>query len=415
MRRERFHIFHIVEGVSLIETRRILELVLSMLVASILVDPSDTIFHLKLPLFTLVIAIWGFRALQRSSTFGSLRLWAIVVLFAFLLPSLASFIGFFDSTAFIGESHPFQILKSCSMLLLIPVLRSESIDMNRYIVKWSILVAVFTIGLAVLSVQNPLIFSNIKAFLLDKNEAFVGPRDLLGLGIGSFYYKTVALLVFPIVYFLRQLLDCPNKWASGTILSVFLASVLCSGSRATVLVCAGVVGIVIAGKVKKRFGTRTALFLLLSTAILSCSYFMSFFNVNESSNAAKIGHFWSYITEFGDHPRYLLWGQGADTEFYTTGFEAKTYVTELTYLELIRTFGLPISILVAIALLYPAYELVRRKERNSFWVVAYLAYLFEAGTNPLLISATGTLVICSIWGIALTPSLNTGGRTWLQR
>jgi hypothetical protein len=134
---------------------------------------------------------------------------------------------------------------------------------------------------------------------------------------------------------------------------------------------------------------------------LPAGYFASFFHPEESSNAAKLGHIHSYIENFSEHPIYLFWGQGADTEFYSQGFEAKTVVTELTYLEVIRWFGIPVAAIIFMALLYPVLELSRLSDALSYLAIPYVAYLWEAGTNPLLVSATGTLMVSAIWGVVL--------------
>ena len=84
--------------------------------------------------------------------------------------------------------------------------------------------------------------------------------------------------------------------------------------------------------------------------------------------------------------------------FYSSGFLRVTNLTEWTYLELIRYFG--ILALVIIYIFYrPLVNLWKNFQNNLsytlFW--AYLAYLLIAGTNPLLLSSTGMVVLLIVY------------------
>lgn len=379
----------------------VLMLTLSVFAASILVDPEDQMLHFKVPLFLLALSVWMVRVVCRMVSPGSFKTWAAVLLFGIILPGMASIIGLLGHSIPVTDPHYFQIVRSCSMLLLIPVLSSEGIDLMKHIIRWSFAVAAFTLALVVLSFNAPLIYSVVYEFTLQKDNAMFGSRDALGLGIGSFYYKTVAVLVFPLAYYLRNLLNRPKKVISGVLAAVFLAAVLCSGSRATALGAFFVIVALGFQKLKTDFGMKVALPIIFVMIALPAGYFASFFHPEESSNAAKLGHIHSYIENFSEHPTYLFWGQGADTEFYSQGFEAKTVVTELTYLEVIRWFGIPVAAIIFMALLYPVLELSRLSDALSYLAIPYVAYLWEAGTNPLLVSATGTLMVSAIWGVVL--------------
>jgi hypothetical protein len=124
----------------------------------------------------------------------------------------------------------------------------------------------------------------------------------------------------------------------------------------------------------------------------------------------KLGHVASYVSEFDRHPAYLIWGEGADTEFYSAGFQQRTTITEVTYLELIRNFGIPVSMILLAALLWPLSMLLRADARAaglSYLAVPYVAFVFMAGSNPLLLSTTGMLLVVSIWGVALSIKTRT--------
>jgi len=147
---------------------------------------------------------------------------------------------------------------------------------------------------------------------------------------------------------------------------------------------------------------------MLIVLYISAGYFMSFFHSSESSNAAKLDHIHSYEIEFTRHPTYLLWGQGADTQFYSEGFQDKTTLTELTYIEMVRWFGFPVAVLLLFIICFPAALLMIRGDETSFMVGPFWAYLLESASNPLLICSTGLLIVSALWACVLMQ--NTGKR-----
>ena len=367
----------------------------------VLLDPGDKILHLKLPLLILALCIWAIRVVCGMVNPGSLKVVAGVLLFALILPAAASLIALLGDTLPVGEPLQFQLIKEFSVLLIIPVVVSERIDLTALILRWSIVIAIFTLLLAGLSLVEPSLFAIVRGIAVETDNAFIRSRAELGLGIGSFYYKTVSVLVFPIAYHLRKMLNGSGKLASAMFTLMFVAAILCSDSRAAVIGVFIVVAFFVTQKLKIAFGWPPALFALLVMVVLPAGYFAAFFHPEELSNATKIGHIHSYARLFNDHPTYLLWGQGADTEFYTQGFEAKTTLTELTYLDLIRWFGIPVAALILGAVVYPIFALAQRANASSYLVVPYIAYLWEAASNPLLICSFGALVVSAMWGRTL--------------
>jgi len=335
---------------------------------------------------------------------GTVKVCAGVLLFALIIPATASLIGLLSDALPIGEPPHFQLMKEFSVVLILPVILGEGIDLMTPILRWSIVIAIFTLLLAALSLVSPLLFSVVKGIAIESDNAIIRSRAELGLGIGSFYYKTVSVLVFPIAYHLRNLLNGPRKLMNGFMVLMFIAAVLCSDSRAAAIAVFLVIVFFVIQKVKATVGVGPELLALLLMIVLPAGYFAAFFHPNELSNAAKLGHVHCYAVLFNDHPTYLLWGQGADTEFYTEGFEVKTTLTELTYIDMIRWFGIPVAALILGAVLYPVIVLARRKDDFSYLAVPYVAYLWEAASNPLLICSFGALVVSAMWGRSLLPN-----------
>jgi len=114
------------------------------------------------------------------------------------------------------------------------------------------------------------------------------------------------------------------------------------------------------------------------------------------SNVIKYGHFASYVNLFSDNISILLFGQGIGVPFYTTGFHKEVFATELQYFEMIRIWGLPVTLLFLSVLLLPIIKEIKTKKYSSIFV-AYIAFLFIAGTNPFLLDSTGMIVLVYVF------------------
>lgn len=382
-------------------SKSVLKIAVIAFAGIVLLDPGDDIVFIKLSLLIL-LSIWVVRVLCGLAPPGSLKVCIYVLLFALILPGIASLVALMGDSLPVGEPLKFRMIKEFSMLLIIPVIVSEGIDLVVPILRWSILIAVITLLLVAVSLVSPPIFAVVKGFAVESGVALIRERSELGLGIGSFYYKTASVLVFPIAYHFRNLLNGQRPLRSTALLLMFIAAVLCTDSRALVIAVFIVAVFFITQKLRGAFGWTPALMVLFVMLALPAGYFAAFFHSNDLSNAAKLGHIRSYEELFNDHPTYLLWGQGADTEFYTEGFEDKTTLTEMTYIDLIRWFGIPIAVLIMGGVLYPVFALVKQGDASSsYLVVPYVAYLWEAASNPLLVCGFGILVVSAMWGRVL--------------
>ena len=138
-----------------------------------------------------------------------------------------------------------------------------------------------------------------------------------------------------------------------------------------------------------------AAFVVLFFAVLA----MLLLETDEPSNLVKYAHLTSYKELFETNPQYLLMGQGPCTEFYSMGFRKMTLQTEWTYVELIRNYGI-MCLPILYVILLPIYRLFRQAQRHDSALaiaLAYIVYLIIAGTNPLLFSSTGMLVLLSAY------------------
>ena len=384
-------------------SRRILQLAIIVLVFVALFDPTDKILHIKVPIFIAVVFVWLYR---RAIDGGTLTpgMWALIMTIAVVIPLFWTIFGIITQNAHNMDTQ-FSTLKSLLFLMIVPVLISEDIDLISLIIKMSSTVALVTIAMWAMYLYTPQLFLGVYVSTMNYGNAMIDPsRNLLGMSLGMFYYKTSCLMIFPLSYYCSRLLQCNTRWKLLLIISSLLGfALLISGTRANIMGMLFVVGALMLGKIKNTCGWVpfiTAGMLLI--VLIAVSVIPAFADTQEQGNGIKLGHLGPYEQEFATKPSVLLWGEGADSAFYSEGVQEWMTNTELTYMELIRVFGLPMTILFIAGILLICYKLFAGGALPV--AIAYMAYLAILASNPLLISSTGLLVICAMLKQAVKPS-----------
>jgi hypothetical protein len=387
---------------------RLLTYGLVLLTTLLMVDPSDQLLHVKTPCFALIMIFWVYTKGPFRPAVSPLVASAILLV-SVAIPALWVLLTVVARRD--GElEHVALYPKAFLFLSLLLVVWNSKISLDLITSRLSVLIGIITVSLVTLSKITPVFFQLIYAFTLDKQNALITEeRDQFGIGVGQFYYLSCPLMLFGLGYFF-------NKWLIGSrhkkwslFLAFFLfASLVFSGARANLIAALTVVaglslwrivssrGLLIAGAI--------ATIALLPIAYLVAKSTQNLLNPSEASNQVKIGHYQSYLQHFGDNPIYLIAGQGEGTGFYSKGFNDYTYVTELSFLELTRQFGLPVMLFFAALLLTPMIILFRStspESRDGYLAIPYAGYLLVCASNPLLVSSTGMLVIVMVWARAL--------------
>jgi hypothetical protein len=374
-----------------------------LLVFAALLDPADQIFHLKIPAFSAVVLISICRrGLFRKTVSGTV--WTATIATAVVVPLAWTLLGLLNFGLHSGDTQ-FATLKSFLFLLILPVLICEDIDLASLVKRMGIVLVALTFFMVAVSFISPAIFLVLYEFCLAKQCAIITTsRDLLGVGLGQFYYKTSALMIFPFAHYCARLFHRGNKsFVPLCMVLCYSAALLFSGTRANFLAAVFVGGVIALVYIRASFGlTASVVVALLGAILLSITLIPKFTQPDEESNSIKLAHLRSYEKEFDEHPEILLWGQGTETGFYSEGFQDWTTVTELSFMELIRVFGIPITVLFSGGLAWIGFALYTRRSYSA--LLAYIAYVAIAGSNPLLISSTGFIIISAMWKEAVLPS-----------
>lgn len=119
------------------------------------------------------------------------------------------------------------------------------------------------------------------------------------------------------------------------------------------------------------------------------------FSSEEISNAAKIGHFNSFLDAL--EMSGALFGNGLGSYYFSSAKGLLTAHTELTPIDLARYLGIPLAIAFYGLLLLPASRLSRYRGDQFLISFGFLLYLVLSVTNPTLVNSYGMLVVVWYW------------------
>ncbi len=355
----------------------------------VMADPTNTIFHKKDITFILVVAynMLVFRPNLNKLPYILLMFCAIAIPWLFSNMQMNN-IDWDETVATLKAISP--------TLLLLWVDKYDLIKLSR----GPVVLCCFVVSLVYIFMQsNPHIESMVWRFVSNSDYPFVmARRTILGQEIFAFYLKSTVSFLFVAAYYMLGLMDKKRFNIFNVIFFIFiLFNFLVSGTRSTML-APFFLFIVIAFKVYKNSKYMKYIMFPMIFFVAIVFLFIVYAaatETNEYSNAIKYGHLGSYATLFAENPLYLILGQGPGTSFYSEGFDDTVYVTEWTYLELIRCYGI-FSLIIIFVFCKPlkTFWIYRNCDNFvycMFWT--YITYLFIAGTNPLLMSSTGMITL----------------------
>lgn len=364
----------------------------SVYVFLIMIDPTNVIFHLKEIAFVLfmVFNVVAYRPNLRY-------LPAILLIYAMLVLTST-----FSQMQMAPVDYDALTYTYKSFLPLVFLLWVDHYN----VIKLTLLPAFLVGSMYLLIYVWVSVNTNVESIVYTYSRAnddllMMSHRYFYGVPVFAVYLRStvgfsMALFSFYYSFFHNQ----------GNRLFMFIASIVITmvfwgtGSRATMLFPVFILGLVFYNKLKdlRLFKYFFFPFMALAALLLLAFVVLLGMEKSEASNVIKFAHLGSYAQLFSDHPIYLLIGEGPGTKFYSAGFHRYTPLTEWTYLELIRNYGL-FAIIPLGVVLYPLICLMRgEKDNHTVGIIgSYALYLLVASTNPLLFSSTGMLIIWSAY------------------
>jgi len=227
-----------------------------------------------------------------------------------------------------------------------------------------------------------------------------GIRNFGGVDFLGVDFQSSPLIVLPIGYFAMKLHKFKGwkKLGIAVLLLVNISAMFIGGTRSNMIISVLLPLVVFVWySRRKRVISITVFFILALFIFYNLNVVQGFFSEDDTSNSIKLVFFNDYMELFNQWD-ILLFGQGLGSYFNST-IRGYVSVSELTYFEMIRRFGLILSIFIFSLLLYPLSKLIFNHSRNHqshYIFIAYFFYLIICFANPFLMGSTGMLFLALV-------------------
>lgn len=358
----------------------IFNLFLFLFVGIVMVDPTNKLFHIKEIVFGLLIMTTV--VLQRVRFYKDvLFLYSTLILLALISVCMGDVFYGMD----IMSSIPYfkALMFGMVFLSLSKVSVQRILDINYWVgLSLSIFITLLLISFFV-GIFN---FSGLIERMIASETVMVARRGLLGMSIPMFFYKTMPFCFFALIYALRK-----KKWLPAIII---MAPIFFGGSRTPMLMALAILAYMLYDRKSKYLRLFIGVIAVLSLVflvlmLLSPSY-------ADGGDEIK-GGVASYLIKHSS-----LFGHGVGAGYWDPERRKWTTTTEMTYFEMLYQYGWLLFPFVLFIFLKPFFVMYRRQNGVLVkdFAVAYLLYLVNAGTNPLLINSTGMYVFACALTIA---------------
>ena len=308
----------------------------------------------------------------------------LVILIIFLVYFLYGLLG---NSKF---QEGFQLCFSLSFLLLFPFARQYSIDIARPLFWASIIVSLLVIMFYGIYFLNENAFRLLLDYFIRNRLGRLGLRQFGRLSLPMVFFVSSPILLISFLIGIGELMDKFSvKGATFNVL--IMIGIALSGSRGLILAAA--FGVVVVTIIKRRTGVFTILLIMIiSVMIIYGDKLQVALSSKDLSNAIKLGHWQSFLSYI--NIKTILVGDGLAAHYFSKGYNAYTYQTELTAVDLVRYFGIPNTFIVFLLLFFRRGRLYHR---DKISLIIFIIYLADAMTNPLLLNSTGMIVVFWYW------------------
>lgn len=358
-----------------------------------ILDPSGIFINIKAPLFCVLIFLLFITYPISKKYIKNIT----TILTIFIITVGTGLIMKFN----FDFSYTKQFLTTFLSLSLL--LWYKQLKIYNYLLVPSLILSTLTIFLYIVFVFYPDISKAYYVYIAelgDVPQVFIDEREFLGISFQTIFYTPIMINVVTLPICLYHYLS--DKKKSNLILSIILTlGLFCAGNRACLLSLVLIYALIIAQTMWQYKKMRIILrFLFLICGIFFIVLLSNVILEKEESNVVKAGHIQSYITLLKENPCTFIIGSGAGSLFYSKGFHKMTALTEITYIEIFRTYGILGALYIMMFFLFPAYKLIRNKRYYHEYypqAVGLIMYILSSSMNPYLFTSTGMIVIISLY------------------
>lgn len=356
---------------------------LNLFLFNCIFDPGNALFHTKQITFFFAL-VTNIKKMSCKNYFPLFNFLIFYVVF-FASASLMMLRNIDYDSSFVN------MYSTTFLLLIIFFINNDKIEIHYGFNTVCFVIALITIILSFIIIKVPVlslvVLENKKLntiFMMAEHKKF------LWWWFSSVFHMASPLLIIQVALKFYSFLQT-KKIKEFLKTGFYFIAMFFTATRANVFAEILVIGLIYLYHlfyIKKKM-YKAAFLCLIFVGFAFIGTFLLLTVKNSSSNMKDL-HMVSYDVLFSENPSYILFGQGPGSWLYDYGWKKLCTNTELSYMELIRMFGLFFTVAIMCLYAYPFLHFIKKPNFFSFSIsIAYLAYLFIAGTNPLLIGPTG--------------------------
>jgi hypothetical protein len=359
-------------------------------------DPADKILGAKIPVF---VALWIATLLRMLLVDG--RFHFAVVPTVYVATFVAIPVLSIIPTFLAGGNLPpegFALLKGYLLISFALVLIVHRVDLVPQLSAVLTVLACFVVGIFVgIQFNYSWVYKALQPLGYDFGLLYLGKRSFGNYELLQIYFVTSPMLVIAVAYYFDRAmseLDSRRKLLFFAITAINIVGMFLGGTRNNIFIS------LLTPALLWPFYTRRSsisalcgIGVIVVLGLLFAGYLKAFFDFSEAGNNARLTTMQDYVRIFSD-PATLMFGQGLGT-YYNWSARGPFYVSELTYMEIIRNFGLfgglPMMALMSLPLAHAVFMPTSR--RDKVLAMAYFLYLVMSASNPMFFSSTGILIL----------------------
>ncbi len=389
--------------------RGFLKIALVAFLLTCVFDPADKVLGAKVLIFFLCW-VCGVGVIATTKERVTIPFGLFVFTYLFTLIPLLSVLGYLGR----GGGEPFDgfaLLKGYMLITFALLLVMTRVSLVRQLSLVLSFLAFAVIVVFLLLLISPDLYVPIYIFgeatgilQLDSGRDYGGDVVLMQV-----YFVTSPMLVISIAYYFSSMRSTPDRKMKARLFCLMLlsmAGLILAGSRNNIVIGALLpIALWATHTRQKALGVFLGICAFIALIIVFQNQIGAFFDSDEHSNSIKLYLLKEYSKLFED-PTVMLFGQGLGA-FHSWEGRGSLPVTELTYHEMLRSFGIFGATIMMILLLFPILHafLLNRQFKEKAIVIAYVGYLIMSASNPLMFSSMGTLILSIILYMIYRPGI----------
>ena len=329
-----------------------------------------------------------------------------VLIFIFIpIFSIIIYISFNGTRQFEG----FQLFKSYLFFTLTLILYHYKINLIKTLSIILTILSIIIIFLHYFLISFPIFLPIVTSIGSDYGIFLIGNRSYSDdFSLFNIFFVTSPLLVISIAFYVYNFMNLKSK-SSFILAFINIFGMFFAGTRNNLFVS---ILLPLCIYIYYSKNKKVNIAIIISAIIISIYQFkdnlLILFNTDETSNSTKLSLAKDYIEIFSNF-KIILFGQGIGSYVFFKTRGSYDYISELTFFEIFRNYGLIFGIVLLLLLFYPFFLSYNNKKFHNYkyLIIAYGFYLLMSFSNPFLFSSLGILILSVVYStLYISKNLN---------